>query len=77
IADDIAWDEVNRIEGELFTPINLDNRAALLEQLEDAVISTPNNEFGRRFFAVALRTEFSPRSKVPGKETTFWQEKLE
>ncbi|WOO79001.1 Dicer-like protein 1 [Vanrija pseudolonga] len=76
-ADDIAWDEVNRIEGELFTPIDLDDRTALLQQLEDAVISTPNNEFGRRFFAVGLRTELSPRSKVPGKETTFWQEKLE
>jgi hypothetical protein len=61
---DIGWDEVAGGNAPLTSPFNLDDTAALVEQIDDAMISA-KSEYSRRFYVTRLRHDLSPSSPDP------------
>lgn len=60
--EDISWTDVDAVDKDYVQVFKLDDPKALAVQLEDAVISAPQ-ELGRRFYASRLRLDLSPQSK--------------
>lgn len=64
--DDIAWDEVAAGACHWFRSLRRSSLEELEVDLQDAIIQDRKQEFARKFDAIRLRRDLSPRSKPEG-----------
>lgn len=63
VADGIAWDEVTAGASHWFRPLKRSSIEELEADLEDAIIQDRKQEFAKKFDAIQVRSDLSPKSK--------------